>query len=304
MKYSIIPQIEKKLCEIEDFLMQNGIFLKTLKEIPYGTQIIAEGQNLDGRITVYYSAKKGLSVTENVSNDITRKLVYCIEDRKISAPSRESAPFTARIGSDEAGKGDFFGPLITAAFFVDSVETQEDLAKLGVCDSKKLNDRDISELAKKLHAKYPQNIAVMRPSVEKYNELYAKFGNLNVLLGWSHAKLIEELKTKFPHIKLANFDKFADKTLVSRYLRQFEDLKIDAMEKGEDNDIAIAAASIIARSCFVAKMQELSQNFGMKIPLGASSIVKAVGRDFIKIHGRNNLNKVAKLHFKTAQELG
>lgn len=306
MKYSKIPQIEKKLCAIEDFLAQNGIFLETIKEIPYGTQIIAHGQNIDGKITIYYSDKKGFSVIENGSNELTKKLFYCIQDRDIRKEviAQKNADFVPRIGTDEAGKGDFFGPLITAGFFVDSLDTENDLIKMGVCDSKKLNDREISEIAKKLHAKYKNNIAIMRPSVEKYNELYSKFRNLNILLGWSHAKVIEELKNRFPQIKLANVDKFAEKTLVSRYLTNFTDLKIDAMTKGEDKDIAIAAASIIARSYFVSKIYELSQKFEMKIPLGANSIVKTAGKQFIEKHGRENLKFVAKLHFKTAQELG
>jgi len=310
IKYSKIPQIEKKLCEIENFLMQNGIFLKTLKEIPYGTQILIEGQNSEGKINIYYSDKKGLSVVESPSSDLTQKLRYCIEGQDVRRvaiaqnQSEKSGKFVARIGTDEAGKGDFYGPLITAGFFVDSIETEDDLRKMGVCDSKKLNDKEIAELAKKLHAKYKNNIAIMRPSVEKYNELYSKFKNLNILLGWAHAKVIEELKTRFGQIKLANVDKFADKSLISRHLTNFSDLKIDAMVKGEDNDIAIAAASIIARSYFVGKMHELSQNFGIKIPLGANSIVKTIGKQFIEKHGRENLKYVAKLHFKTAQELG
>lgn len=306
MKYSKIPQIEKKLCEIEEFLMQNGIFLKVIKEIPYGVQIFAEGQGIDGKVNIYYSDKKGFSVVKNENNDTTQKLFYCIQDRDIRKEviAENNAKFVAHIGTDEAGKGDFFGPLITAGFFIDSLETENDLRKMGVCDSKKLNDTEISKIAKILWGKYKNNIAIMRPSVEKYNELYSKFKNLNVLLGWSHAKVIEELKTRFPNIKLANVDKFAEKTLVSRYLTNFTDLKIDAMVKGEDHDIAIAAASIIARSYFVGKMAELSEKFGMKIPLGANSHVKTAGKQFIEKHGSENLKFVAKLHFKTAQELG
>jgi ribonuclease HIII len=216
----------------------------------------------------------------------------------------ENEKFFAHFGSDEAGKGDFFGPLITAGFFIESEEMKNDLIKMGVCDSKKLTDVKIAEIAKNLHVKYKKNIAIVRPSVEKYNQLYDSFKNLNILLAWMHAMVMKELRTGFPQISTAIFDKFADKSLVLRFLRDVPDLKVDAIVHGEDNDIAIAAASIIARNCFVKKISELSQDFAMKFPLGAGNPVISAGKEFVKKYGREKLKSVAKTHFKTAQELG
>jgi len=305
MKYSPIPQIEKKLLEKEIFLAQKGIFLEKVKDVPYGVQIVAKGLNSDGKLTVYFSEKKGFSIVENGSNDVSKEVVSCLEDeRKIAfRAQKESAKFVPHFGSDEAGKGDFFGPLITAGFCLDSMETRDDLIDIGVCDSKKLNDTQISQMARKLYAKYKNNIALMQPSVEKYNSLYASFHNLNLLLGWSHARVMEELKDRYPQINLAIFDKFAEKGVVVRFLKNHKDLNVEALTHGEDHDIAIAAASIIARDCFVRKMGDLSKKFDMKIPLGAGSIVIKVGKEFVKKHGRENLVNVAKTHFKTMREL-
>jgi len=305
-KYTEILPIEKKLCEREFALAQKGILLEKIKDVPYGVQISAVGQKtaVEGKLTVYYSDKKGLSVVENTDNPITKVAAAIIDGREISKKTNQSKKFVPHFGSDEAGKGDFFGPLITAGFCLDSVDTRNDLIDMGVCDSKKLNDVQISALAKKLHAKYKNNISIMRPSVEKYNSLYASFKNLNILLGWSHAMVMEELRDRFPQINLAIFDKFAEQGVVVRFLKKHKDLNVEALVHGEDHDIAIAAASIIARDCFVRKMSDLSQKFDMKIPLGAGNIVIKVGKEFIKKHGKENLVNVCKTHFKTIQELG
>ncbi|MCL1946549.1 MAG: ribonuclease HIII [Chitinivibrionia bacterium] len=303
MKYSKITQIEKKLCEIENELIRNGIFLEKLKDIDYGVQILAKGTSVEGKVTIYYSEKKGLSVIENTKNDATKNFVACFNGQLFIPSAPKSKKFFAYIGSDEAGKGDFFGPLVTAGFFLEDENMQNDLKNMGVCDSKKLNDIKISEIAKKLHAKYKENIVIVRPSVEKYNDLYANFKNLNYLLGWQHATVFEEMRKKFPQAKTAIFDKFAEKRVVENFLKDNRDLKVEAAIHGEDSHIGIAAASVIARDCFVNRMKELSKGYGMNLPLGAGKIVTRAGKDFIKMHGKEKLNFVAKTHFKTMLEL-
>jgi ribonuclease HIII len=304
-KYSEILPIEKKLCEKEIFLAQRGIFLEKTKDISYGVQILAKGQTDDGKFTVYFSDKKGLSIVDNSSNDVSKEVIACLNDEReiVFKAVKKIAGFIPHFGSDEAGKGDFFGPLITAGFCMENEEVRNDLVNMGVCDSKKLNDRQICELAKKLHAKYKNNIAVIQPSVEKYNNLYTSFNNLNLLLGWSHARVMEELKDRFEQINLAIFDKFAEKSVVTRFLKKYKDLNVEALVHGEDRNIAIAAASIIARDCFVRKMGDLSRTYGIKIPFGAGNIVIKVGKEFVKKYGKKNLINVAKTHFKTMREL-
>jgi len=301
MKYSPVKEIEEKLCQIEQFLAKDGIFLKKVKDISYGVQILAQGQSEDGKITIYYSDKKGLSAIETIKNDTSQKVVSCIENRPVL--HTENKNFVPHFGSDEAGKGDFFGPLVVACFFVDNAETESDLKSLGVCDSKKLTDKRIDEIAKILRSKYEEKIAIICPSVEKYNEMYLGFKNLNLLLGWMHAKAIEKLHTKFPLVRSAIFDQFANETLVTRFLQNPENLNVKAMIHGEDNDIAVAAASVIARSYFVKKMKELSIEHKTHIPLGAGNNVVTAGKIFVREHGWENLKFAAKTHFKTMEKL-
>ncbi|MDR0305005.1 MAG: ribonuclease HIII [Chitinispirillales bacterium] len=303
MKYSSIKQLEEKLCEIEPSLVKHGIFFEKIKDIPYGVQLSVKGQEDDGKVSVYYSPKKNsLSLVEIKCGDATRKFVYSVEDKPPF--SLEDADFQAHFGSDEAGKGDFFGPLVTAGFFIDSTKTQEELIKIGVCDSKKLNDKRVAEIAKILLLRYGRNISIVHPSVEKYNEMYSKFKNLNVLLGLTHAMVFDNLKEKHSEINIAVFDKFADESLVTRFLLKYPKMQVSAIVHGENNDIAIAAASIVARNCFVEKVGILSRKYKMKIPLGAGNNVIEIGRKFISKHGRENLKFVAKLHFKTTEKLG
>jgi ribonuclease HIII len=303
MKYSYIEQLERKIRSIEPKLVQHGIILEKVKDVPYGVQLSATGQDgEEGRAVVYYSPKRNsFSATEIKLNEASKKLVFCIEGKPLY--SSQNSSFEAHFGSDESGKGDFFGPLIVAGFYVDSQETGEDLVKIGVCDSKKLNDKTIAEIAVILNEKYKQNISVVRPSVEKYNEMYSKFKNLNVLLGLMHAMAFDELKLRFPKTNLAIFDKFADESLVTRFLLKHPDLKINGIFHGENSDIAVAAASVIARNYFVKRMGVLSRKYGVKIPLGAGNNVIEAGRKFISKHGRENLNFVAKLHFQTTDKL-
>jgi len=303
-KYTEIPAIEKKLCDAEIFLAQKGIFLEKIKDIPYGVRIVAKGPTDEGNFSVYYSDKKGFSIVEDNDSELTKEATAIIkEGRELIVKEKKSQSFTPHFGSDEAGKGDFFGPLVAAGFCLETAEIRDDLIAMGVCDSKKLNDIKISELARKLYAKYGNHIVVISPSVEKYNELYASFNNLNFLLGWMHARVMEDLKERFMSVNLGNFDKFAEKDLVIRFLKKHKELKIDALVHGEDKDIAIAAASVIARDCFVRKINELSKSYEIKIPLGAGNYVIKTGKEFVAKHGRGKLINVCKTHFKTVREL-
>ena len=88
-----------------------------------------------------------------------------------------------RIGIDESGKGDYFGPLVIAAVFVNAI-TQNELALMRVRDSKNISDGHILEMAPDIRTICPHSIVAIGP--KKYNELYAKMKNLNRLLAWGH----------------------------------------------------------------------------------------------------------------------
>lgn len=201
------------------------------------------------------------------------------------------------IGVDESGKGDFFGALVVAACFVGP----EHLAELdGVRDSKKLTDRVMLPLADKIKQICPHDVIVIGPA--KYNELYQKFQNLNKLLAWGHARAIENVLEKQPS-KLVISDQFADPAGLKRQLfAKGREVELRSMVRAE-SDIAVAAASILARAAFVRHLEKLGEKFQMELPKGASSGVIAAGKKFVQNHGADTLAEVAKMHFKTSKDV-
>lgn len=201
------------------------------------------------------------------------------------------------IGVDESGKGDYFGPLVIAACYVGP----EHLAELeGVKDSKKITDNVIFKLAENIKKTCPHAIVAIGPS--KYNELYERNKNLNKLLSWGHAQAIENVLAKQPS-ELAISDQFGDPSYIKWLLaKKGQDVRLESKVRAEA-DIAVAAASILARAEFLNRMKRLSQEFGIDLPKGASNIVIEVGKKFVAKHGRAALGNVAKLHFKTTQSV-
>lgn len=204
---------------------------------------------------------------------------------------------TGHIGVDESGKGDFFGPLVIAACYVGP----EHLAELdGVKDSKKVSDALAAKLAGKIRAVCPHAIVAIGPS--KYNELYAKFNNLNSLLAWGHARAIENVLEQCPATKVIS-DEFAKGGFaVKRALfERGKSLEFVSAVRAEQ-DIAVAAASILARAEFLRRLKSLGDEFGVTLPKGASAVVEP-GVRFVEKFGAEKLGQVAKLHFKTSGQV-
>jgi ribonuclease HIII len=211
--------------------------------------------------------------------------------------------FEPHFGIDESGKGDFFGPLVIAGVYVDR-EIARHLLALGVTDSKKIgSDNRIHQLADEI-GRTPglaANIVPIGP--EKYNLLYEKFGNLNDLLAWGHARVIENLLLQRPDCKRSLSDKFANERVIQRaLLKQAKEIRIDQQTKAE-SDIAVAAASILARDKFVRWLETRSKALGIALPKGVSAAVKSAARAVVEKAGRDGLHTVAKMHFRTSAEV-
>ncbi|HZH99120.1 MAG TPA: ribonuclease HIII [Fimbriimonadaceae bacterium] len=204
---------------------------------------------------------------------------------------------SGHIGVDESGKGDFFGPLVVAACFVGP----EHLAELeGVKDSKKLTDPMSLRLADKIKAVCPHSVIAIGPA--KYNELYEKFRNLNRLLAWGHARAIENVLELSP-CDLVISDQFADPAGLKRQLfEKGRTIELRSMVRAEA-DIAVAAASILARAEFLRRLKRLGSDIGIDLPKGASAAVIAAGKRVYQQHGAAGLRTVGKMHFKTAQNV-
>lgn len=207
--------------------------------------------------------------------------------------------FAPHFGIDESGKGDFFGPLVIAGVFTDAAITRH-LMAAGIMDSKRITSpARVRQLAAIIRATPGCRTEVVSIGPERYNSLYQSFGNLNQLLAWGHAKVIENLAAAVPTCPRALSDQFARPEVLQRALRQKGlTLTLEQRTKGE-SDIAVAAASILARERFIDWIDKTSVASGVRLPLGASDAVVQAARELIARHGSDALAKAAKLHFRT-----
>ena len=203
------------------------------------------------------------------------------------------------IGVDESGKGDFFGPLVIAGALL-TEEQAGALVELGVRDSKTISDGKIVSLAAKIRAACVHDVVVILP--EKYNQLYHKIRNLNKLLGWGHARVIENLLIRQP-AEVAISDKFgADRFIIDNLQEEGRRIELVQMVRGEAHP-AVAAASILARAEFLRRMESMSRDYSINFPRGASAMVDEAGRALVKSKGTDILGQVAKLHFKNYSKI-
>ena len=253
--------------------------------------------------TKFAAKKTGLSVTLYQSGKLVvqgkeaKSFIEFFIEPEITQSFGNPENFFPHIGIDESGKGDFFGPLCVAGVFADDKAIYE-LKEWGVRDSKKLGDKEIHRLATKIKS-LPHHIVIINPT--KYNEIYPKFGNLNSLLAWGHATAIEALIAKTGCSKVI-IDQFANEQVVLGALKR-KGLKpdLDQRHRGEE-DLVVAAASILARDTFVRGLKALSDKVGLELPKGASSLTVQIGKQ-LKQRSPELLHTVAKLHFKTLDQI-
>jgi len=198
------------------------------------------------------------------------------------------------IGTDESGKGDYFGPLVVAGVYVPD-EQQEVMQELGVKDSKRFSDNRVKEMADLVRKGYKHSVVAIGP--EKYNELYGKLKNLNRILAWAHARAIENILEEVACTQ-AITDQFGDRLFVENaMMKKGRNIELIQRPKAED-DMAVAAASILARAEFLRRLYFLSKEFEIDLPKGSSPKSEEVGLVLMKKHGADVLGKVAKTHFK------
>lgn len=210
-----------------------------------------------------------------------------------------------RLGVDESGKGDFFGPLCVAGVYVNESVLAAWKGR-GIQDSKNISsDRRIAELAQLIRETPGCVYASVPIGNEAYNRLYEKMRSVNTILAWGHARVIENLMGQLHRMQpppvRAISDQFAHdkKTVANALMKMGRSLELVQRHKAEE-DLAVAAASIIARNEFVTRLSRLGRQFEIDLPKGASAAVDAAAREFVAKHGAVNLPKVAKMHFRTA----
>lgn len=214
--------------------------------------------------------------------------------------------YTPHFGVDESGKGDFFGPLVIAGAFTNEAITRE-LQNAGVMDSKRIkSDDQIRSLASSIRKICNQCVDVILISPTRYNELYPKFRNLNRMLAWGHAQVIENLLKKVPDCPRTLSDQFTKNNFIQRELdRKKIPILFEQRTKAE-SDPAVAAASIIARAAFINWMDQQSEKYSPPLPplpRGSGANTKIIATEIVKFHGPEIFREIAKTHFKTASEI-
>lgn len=312
--------LEQQVAKLSAKLTEAGLKITGEKPLQYGFQL----QVSDGNATLpvnIYSGKKGISmVLGGTEGSPLRQAVEAAiyggaaasgtraETAETDVPPgfEQVAGFDHRwIGTDESGKGDFFGPLVVAAVGVNA-DSAERLSVLGVKDSKTLTDKKARALATQIRTVCAGGFVELEISPVRYNSLYQQFRiegkNLNHLLAWAHARALEDMLQKVP-CRFAIADKFADERFInSRLMAKGREITLVQTPRAERN-VAVAAASVLARDRFLWRMEEMAQRYGMQFPKGASALVIEAGRQFVGTTGRDKLAEVAKLHFKTLDQI-
>lgn len=292
------PLTMEQADRLREVLRERGF---TFSEKPY-TLYAATREKLN--VAVYEKGPKVLIQGKGLEDFITFVMEPEIlgEARLGYEEVHEPEQFEPHFGVDESGKGDLFGPLVIAGVYVDG-DLARHLRDAGIRDSKGIGtDRKIRDLAEVIRRSgAPSELIVIGP--EKYNQLYRSIGNLNRLLAWGHARIIENLCARVPGCPRALSDKFADaRVLQKALLENGRKIRLDQRTKAE-SDYAVAAASILAREGFINWLHKHGEELGIELAKGVSPKVKAAAAEIIAQYGPTMLPKVAKMHFKTASEV-
>ena len=280
--------------------------------------LLKEGFEFQDKEYAIYSAKRGkLNVTVYrkgpkvlIQGKETEDFVRFILEPEVVGEARlgyeehwQAKMFEPHFGIDESGKGDYFGPLVVAGVYTNRKITRA-LLKAGIMDSKRIGSgKRIRELAARIRAEVGGGYKVIRWAPARYNRLYEEYENINRMLARGHATVIEDLSVRVPSCGRALSDQFTKVPLIAKELKsRGVRLKLEERPKAED-DIAVAAASILARESFLDWVDRVSEKIGLKLSLGAGSSVKETAREFILRFGKEKLAEIVKLHFKTTKEI-
>lgn len=298
-----IKESAKKIVESFSAILKEQAFLVSAPVLnTYNYEIRVQKGAVKLKILVYFGKSGNKTVIQgNKDSQLYIDINNLLFTKRMDVVENEFPEPLHYIGTDESGKGDYFGPLVVAGVIVDSI-TSVQLKKIGVKDSKLLSD----DIIKKLSAKIKNivnnkfNIIVITPKT--YNNLHTKMKNVNRILGWSHAKVIENLLVK-EDVNEAISDKFGNERLIKDSLQE-KGKKINLMQFTKaEKYTAVAAASILARNRFNEWFDEQSKKNNLILPKGASKIVDSALKEIKEKYGVGILNEIAKVHFKTTNKI-
>jgi len=245
-------------------------------------------------VVLYTSGKLVFQGSEEFTNIITA----------IKNNREDDSDVIAHLGVDEVGKGDYFGPLVVVACFLDE-EFLEKISSIGIGDSKKFSDTKITEMYNLVKDHPYFYTSIIHP--KEYNQLYKESKNASILLARQHSKVIEmglgDLKSKNIECSRVIIDQFSSKK--ARILNELgsygKEIELIQFHKGE-SDMAVACASVMARGIFLEEMEKMRKKYNFNFPKGASDVIDKA-QDFVKKFGIDELGNVAKVSFKTTAKV-
>jgi len=293
----------KEIKNLEEKLINAGFSVTTATKKEYNYEISVRNKNEQAKVLIFFG-KKGIKkvIQANPESTISKDLNNIIFDPTLfAADQSNNIRFDEYIGTDESGKGDYFGPLVIGAVFINK-KTEVELEKIGIKDSKLISDNNIKIFEPKIKKIIDGNFEVIQINPEKYNQLYQSFKNLNKLMAWAHSKAIENLESK---IKCGNVisDKFGNEKLIKSELSK-KNIEINLFQttKGE-RFTAVAAASILARAKVIDWFYFKSKEVGFEIPKGGGTAVNNSAKRVIDQFNDKYLMKMIKFHFKNSQSI-
>lgn len=250
-------------------------------------------QDEDSKVVVS-AYRTGTVTVQGEASPLLREVLWYLEERLCDEPP----PGPPRIGTDESGKGDYFGHLVVAGVFVDP-STESLLRRVGVADCKHLSDKAVFKVEREIAKACPAKCVSIGPA--RYNELYERLRNVNAILAWAHGRVIKDL-TQAVSAEVVVTDKFAPESRLRRALSSVAGLPPIVQRPRAEDDLAVAAASIVARAAFLRSIEVLSKKFEVELPRGASAVEDVAVR-LVRSRGPDVLREVAKTHFKTTQRV-
>lgn len=301
MIMTIKDKAKEEIQKIISLIINNNYILSEIEEKNYNFETTVTINKKKIKIQVYFG-KKGIKtiLQGDINSEEYKMIEELISQQLILKFNNESLKEpNSYIGSDECGKGDFFGPLVIAAVYIDE-SVKGKLKEIGVRDSKKLNDDQIDRIANQIKLICKNHFEIIQINPSKYNQLYSEFKNLNKLMNWAHSKAIEELLNKISCTTVIT-DKFSKLDLNISNNPIYSKVNF-IQETGAEKFIGVAAASILARNSFNHWFHQ-KENEGLKLPKGSSIIVEKKALQVLNSFGEKKLNELVKLHFKTLKKI-
>lgn len=303
MQDSFQKKAQSEIENITNKIENKGFSITSPIKKLYNYEVIVNSKSEQLKILVYFG-KKGVKtvIQGNAETNLFREVNEILFGKNLfDYKSIDDLELSEYIGTDESGKGDFFGPLVIASVYIDE-KTGDKLEKVGVKDSKLFSDNNIKILELSIKKIVGDNFSIIQINPEKYNQLYESFANLNKIMGWAHSKAIENLVTKIG-CKNVISDKFGNEKLIKDELAK-KNVQVNLFQtpKGE-RFTGVAAASILARAKVIDWFTMRSKENGFEIPKGAGDKVNQVADKILQINNKEYLLKMIKFHFKNSQNI-